>query len=213
MPALPTTLVMKERPAANHRHTFIHHRGEYLQPEQEVTADVLSILPPLPQDQPHDRLTFARWLVNGKNPLTGRVAVNRQWAAFFGRGIVATTQDFGYQGDAPTHPELLDWLAVEFARDAGSGGLGWSLKKLDRLIVTSATYRQSSYVRPELLEKDPQNRLLARGPRVRLEAEQIRDYALQVSGLLSSKIGGPSVFPPQPASVTTEGAYGRWRGM
>ncbi len=162
MPALPTTLVMKQRPAGSERPTFVHHRGEFLQSEERVEPNVLSILPPLPKDAPRDRLSFARWLVDGKNPLTGRVTVNRQWAAFFGRGIVATTHDFGYQGDAPTHPELLDWLAVQFARP---DGLNWSLKKLDRLIVTSSTYRQSSRITPELLEKDPQNRLLARGPR------------------------------------------------
>jgi Protein of unknown function (DUF1553) len=135
------------------------------------------------------------------------VAVNRRWGAYFGRGIVRTTADFGYQGDVPSHPKLLDWLAVEFMNR------GWSLKQIDRLIVTSATYRQSSEVRPELLARDPQNMLLARGPRFRLEAELVRDGALRAAGLLSEKIGGPSVFPPQPPSVTTEGSYGvlPWR--
>jgi hypothetical protein len=128
--------------------------------------------------------------------------MNRQWAAFFGRGIVATLGDFGYQGEPPTHPELLDWLAVELVNQ------GWSMKKMHRLIVTSATYRQSSRVTPELLEKDPHNTLLARGPRFRLEAELIRDAALRSGGLLSEKVGGPSVFPPQPPGVTSEGTYG-----
>jgi hypothetical protein len=128
--------------------------------------------------------------------------VNRQWAAFFGRGMVRTMQDFGYQGELPPNQELLDWLAVEFMNE------GWSLKKLDRLIVTSATYRQSSNVTPELLVRDPENVELARGPRFREEAEIVRDSALRASGLLSERIGGSSVFPPQPASVTTEGAYG-----
>jgi hypothetical protein len=130
------------------------------------------------------------------------VTLNRQWQAFFGRGLVRTTEDLGLQGELPTHPELLDWLAVEFIQQ------GWSLKKMHRLIVTSATYQQSSRLTPELIARDPENRWLARGPRLRLEAEMIRDSLLQVSGLLSAKTGGPSVFPPQPASVTTEGVYG-----
>src|SRR5207302_818772 len=147
-------------------------------------------------------LRFAEWLVDPRNPLVGRVTMNRQWAAFFGRGIVRTTEDFGYQGEPPSHPELLDWLAVEFVRQ------GWSLKKMHRLIVTSATYQQSSRVTPDLLEKDAQNKLLARGPRVRLEAELVRDVALKSGGLLAAKLGGPSVFPPQPPGVSSEGAYG-----
>jgi hypothetical protein len=202
MPKYPTTLVMAERPAAETRPTYFHERGEFLKLGERVEPDVLSILPPLPKGAPHNRLTFARWLVDPKNPLVGRVIMNRHWAAFFGQGIVKTTEDFGYQGDPPTHPELLDWLAVEFVKR------GWSLKQMHRLIVTSATYQQSSQVTPELLEKDPQNKLLARGPRMRLEAELVRDYTLKISGLLSHKIGGPSVFPPQPPGVTSEGAYG-----
>jgi hypothetical protein len=201
-PAYPTTLVLAERPSENPRPTFIHRRGEYLQPTDRVEPNVLSVLPPLPAGVPRNRLSFARWLVDPANPLVGRVTMNRQWAAFFGRGIVRTTEDFGYQGDPPTHPELLDWLAVEQVRQ------GWSLKKMHRLIVTSATYRQSSAVTPEFLEKDPQNLLLTRGPRFRLEAELIRDTALKVGGLLTHKIGGPSVFPPQPPGVTSEGTYG-----
>jgi hypothetical protein len=201
-PAYPTTLVMAERPANNPRPTFRHHRGEYLQPEEKVEPDVLSALHPFPADQPRNRLGFARWLVDPRNPLVGRVTMNRQWAAFFGRGIVRTAEDFGFTGEPPTHPELLDWLAVELVRR------GWSLKAMHRLIVTSATYQQSSRVTPELLARDTDNKLLARGPRFRLEAELLRDAALRGSGLLSEKLGGPSVFPPQPSAVTTEGAYG-----
>ena len=201
-PAFPTTLVFEERPASNPRVTNVHHRGEFLQPEEAVTPGVPSVLPPLPANAPSNRLSFARWLVSPGNPLVGRVTMNRQWSAFFGRGIVRSTDDFGYQGDVPTHPELLDWLAVEFAKQ------NWSLKKMHRLIVMSATYRQSSQVTPNLLAQDPENRLLARGPRVRLEAEQVRDMALTVAGLLSPKLGGPSVFPPQPPGVTSEGTYG-----
>ena len=202
LPAYPTTLVFQERPADNIRPTYVHHRGEYLQTEEKVTPGVLSILNPLPPGAPANRLTFARWLVSPQNPLTARVIVNRDWSAFFGNGIVRTTQDFGYQGDPPTHPELLDWMAVEFMKQ------GWSIKKLHRLIVTSATYRQSSVITPEKKAKDPENRLLAYSPRLRLEAELIRDSALAESGLLSPKIGGPSVFPPQAPGVTTDGAYG-----
>src|SRR5262249_7098498 len=131
-----------------------------------------------------------------------RVAMNRQWAVYFGKGIVRTVEDFGYQGEAPTHPELLDWLAVELVNQ------GWSMKRMHRLIVTSATYQQSSRLTPELLEKDAPNRLLAGGRRFRIEAEQVRDAALRISGLFAAKIGGPSVFPPQPPGVTSEGAYG-----
>jgi hypothetical protein len=201
-PELPTTLVFSERPPQNPRPTFIQKRGEFLQPLDRVEPAVLSVLPTLPAGDPANRLTFARWLVSPSNPLTARVTVNRQWAAFFGKGIVRTTEDFGYQGEPPTHPELLDWLAVELMKQ------GWSLKKLHRLIVTSATYRQSARVTDDRRGKDPQNRLLSHFPRVRLEAELIRDSTLRMSGLLSEKLGGPSVFPPQPPSVTSEGTYG-----
>lgn len=197
-----TTLVMRERPAENPRPTYIHHRGEFTQPGEKVSPGVLSVLPPLPKDAPPNRLSFARWLVSRENPLTARVVVNRSWAAFFGRGIVKTVDDFGYQGDLPTHPELLDWLAIEFM------DRGWSVKKLHRLIVTSRTYRQSSRIAGAGAEKDGENTLLWRGPRHRLEAEQIRDSALAVCGMLSQKMGGPGVFPPQPPGVTTEGTYG-----
>ncbi len=197
----PTTLVMRERPPENPRPTFIHKRGEFLQPADRVEPGVITAVAPFPDDLPRNRLGFARWLVATNNPLTARVTVNRQWQAFFARGLVRTPDDFGFQGEAPSHPELLDWLAVEFMKQ------GWSLKKLHKLIVMSATYQQSSRLTPELLAKDAGNRLLARGPRVRLEAEIIRDAALRASGLLAEKMGGPSVYPPQPASVT-EVAYG-----
>jgi hypothetical protein len=207
LPRQPTTLIMAERPPEDPRPTFVHHRGEFLQPGERVSPSVPAVLHPLPKGVKLDRLTFARWLVSADNPLVGRVTVNRQWAAFFGRGIVSTLGDFGLQGEAPFHPELLDWLALELVRG------GWSIKHVHRLIVTSSTYRQSSRVSPELLAHDPSNRLLARGPRVRLEAEMVRDSILRVSGLLAERLGGPSVFPPQPPGVTTEGAYGQlqWR--
>jgi hypothetical protein len=193
---------MAERPAHYTRPTFVHKRGEYTQPATEVQPDVPAWLLPMSKDTPRNRLTFAQWLFDPKHPLTARVTVNRHWAALFGRGLVRTTEDFGLQGELPTHPELLDWLAVEFRTQ------GWSVKKLHQLLVLSATYQQGTTVTPEHLERDPKNELLARSPRFRLEAEQLRDNALQTSGLLSTKIGGPSVFPPQPPGVTTEGAYG-----
>jgi hypothetical protein len=202
-PSYPTTLVLAERPPKNPRPTYLHQRGEFLQPKEPVEPAVLSMLPQLPADAPHDRLALARWLVSGHHPLVGRVTMNRQWAAFFGTGIVRTTGDFGFQGEPPSHPELLDWLAVELPRQ------GWSMKKMHKLIVMSATYQQSSQRTLQLQVRDPDNRLLARGPRVRLEAELIRDAVLRASGLLSEKVGGPSVFPPQPPGVTTEGAYGK----
>ncbi|MFM8892218.1 MAG: PSD1 and planctomycete cytochrome C domain-containing protein, partial [Planctomycetia bacterium] len=203
---LPTTLVMRERPAAAARRTRLRHRGEYTQPREEVAPGVPAFLPPLEADAATDRLAFARWLVSAENPLVARVAVNRQWQAFFGRGLVVTAEDFGVQGSPPSHPELLDWLAVAFRED-----LGWSLKRLHRLIVTSATYRQSSAADAAAIARDPANLLMARGPRVRLEAEVIRDGALAAAGLLSEKMYGPGVRPPQPEGVT-EVAYGspRW---
>ncbi len=202
-PQYPTTLVMQERPPENPRPTYIHHRGEFLQPKEQVQPAVPAFLPPLPDGAANNRLNFARWLVSRDNPLTARVTVNRHWSAFFGRGLVPTIGDFGYQGQLPSHPELLDWLAVEFMQQ------GWSLKWLHKQIAMSATYRQSSHATADLVQRDAENRLLARGPRVRLEAELIRDAALSASGLLSPKVGGPSVFPPQPPGVTTEGTYGR----
>jgi hypothetical protein len=203
MPTVATTLILAERPRENPRPTFIHHRGEFLQPTERVDTAVPAALHEFPEGAPRDRLNFARWLVSPANPLVGRVTVNRDWAVFFGQGIVPTVQDFGLQGELPSHPELLDWLAIEWIEQ------GWSMKHLHRLIVTSATYRQSSRVSPHLLARDPKNRLLTRGPRVRLEAEMVRDLVLRSSGLLAMKLGGPSVYPPQPKEVTTEGAYGQ----
>jgi hypothetical protein len=200
--AYPTTLVMHERDPQFRRTTFLRNRGEFLEPREKVAAEMISLFPPLPEGTPRDRLSFARWLVSPGNPLTARVTMNRLWSAFFGRGLVRTTEDFGFQGEAPTHPELLDWLATDFVRQ------GWSQKKMMRLIVTSAAYRQSARVTPEALQKDPENKLLSRSPRTRLDAEVVRDSVLQAAGLLSPKIGGPSVFPPQPPGITTEGAYG-----
>jgi hypothetical protein len=202
MPSLPTTLVFSERPPENPRPTHLHRRGEFLQPQERVEPGVPAVLPPLPAGAPADRLALARWLVSPDHPLTSRVTVNRHWAAFFGRGIVRTVDDFGLQGELPTHPELLDWLALEFVKRK------WSVKALHKLIVLSAAYRQGSLVTREHLARDPDNRLLGRAPRVRVDAETVRDAALRASGLLSAKIGGPSVFPPQPPAVTTEGAYG-----
>lgn len=202
LPPLATTLVMHERPAGNPRITRVHHRGEFLQVKDAVQPQLPAVLGSLVTKQPRNRLEFARWLVSRENPLTARVIVNRRWQALFGKGLVRTVQDFGFQGDLPTHPDLLDWLAVEFMDQ------GWSMKKLTKLIVMSDTYQQSSQVTPEALSKDPENVWLARGPRVRIEAELIRDVALRSSGLLSEKMGGPSVFPPQLPSITKEGAYG-----
>jgi mono/diheme cytochrome c family protein len=202
MPSFPTTLVMRERAPEHTRRTHRYHRGEFLEPKEEVTPGVPAFLPRLPADAPANRLTLAQWLVSPENPLTGRVVMNRHWEAFFGQGFVRTVEDFGFQGELPSHPDLMDWLAMEFMRQ------GWSQKKMHKLIVTSATYQQSSRVTPELLARDPDNVLLARGPRFRLESELVRDLALVVSGLFSDKVGGPSVYPPQPSGITTEGAYG-----
>ncbi len=197
---IPTTMVMSEM--AKPRDTFVLARGDYENKGDKVTPGVPSMLPPLPAGEPANRLALAHWLVSPENPLTARVAVNRYWQMYFGQGIVKTSEDFGSQGDPPVHPELLDWLATEFVRS------GWDVKAMQRLIVTSAAYRQSSKVTPELHEKDPENRLLARGPRFRLPAEMVRDNALAVSGLLRPEIGGPSVLPYQPAGLWEELAFG-----
>lgn len=197
------TLVFRGRPPANPRATRRYHRGEYLQPREEVSAAVPEFLPGIPKDVPSNRLSFARWLFSPANPLTARVAVNRQWQAFFGRGLVKSLDDFGYQSEPPSHPELLDWLAVDFMQN------GWSMKALHRKIVTSAAYRQDSRVSENAAAKDPMNIYLSHGARFRLEAEIIRDSTLKAAGVLSEKMGGPGVFPPQPESVTTEGTYGR----
>jgi hypothetical protein len=180
-------------PRKGGRQTFVFTRGDWLKPTKEVTPGVPAFLNALPADAPPTRLTLARWLVDPKAPTTARTFVNRLWQAYFGTGIVATAEDFGMQGEAPSNPELLDWLATEFMNQ------GWSVKHIQRLIVTSATYRQSSNVSDELYTRDPYNRLLARGPRFRVDGEIVRDIALSASGLLNAEIGGRSVMPPAPA--------------
>jgi hypothetical protein len=188
-----TTMVMRELPQP--RKTQVMIRGNHKNLGDEVTADVPAKLHPFPADQPRNRVGLAKWLVDPNNPLVGRVTVNRVWSHYFGKGFVETSEEFGAQGEPPTHPELLDYLAVEFVERK------WSMKGLHKLIVTSATYRQSSRVSPELHKRDPFNRLFARGPRLRLDAEMVRDNALAVSGLLNRKRGGPSVFPYQPDGI------------
>lgn len=183
-------LVLNERDRM--RETHLLKRGDFLRPDKTVEPGVPEFLHQLPAGARPDRLAFARWLVDSKSPTTARSMVNRIWQSYFGTGIVATSEDLGRQSDAPSHPELLDWLAVELMER------GWSLKHIHRLIVTSSTYRQSSKLTPEKFSKDPYNRLLARGPRFRVEGEIVRDIALAASGLLNPKIGGPSVFPPSP---------------
>jgi Protein of unknown function (DUF1553) len=175
------------------RDTHILNRGDWLQPGKEVSPGVPAFLNPLPADAKPNRLTFAKWMVDRQAPTTARSLVNRIWQSYFGIGIVSTSENLGTQADAPSHPELLDWLAVDFM------DRGWSIKNVHRNIVLSATYRQSSNLTPELLAKDPDNRLLARGPRFRVDAEVVRDIALSTSGLLNLEVGGPSVFPPAPA--------------
>ena len=197
---VPTTMVMSEM--ADPRETFILARGDYRAKTEEVEPGVPGALPPLPSGAPANRLGLAQWLVSPGNPLTARVAVNRDWEMYFGQGLVKTTEDFGSQGEAPSHPELLDWLAVEFMES------GWDVRHMQRLIVTSAAYRQSSRMSPELAERDPENRLLARGPRFRLPAEMVRDNALYVSGMLEEKVGGPSVNPYQPPGIWEDVSYG-----
>lgn len=197
----PTTMVMQELPVP--RETRILLRGEYDKPGDPVTAGVPGCLPSMPDGATANRLAFARWLVDGKHPLTARVAVNRMWQMLFGIGLVRTVDDFGAQGEWPSHLELLDWLAVQFSA-LGERTPAWDTKRLLRLIVTSATYRQSSRASPELLQRDSENRLLARGPRVRLSAEMVRDQALFASGMLTERLGGPSVKPYQPAGLWKE---------
>jgi mono/diheme cytochrome c family protein len=201
--SIPTTLVMEEPVTKDLPTTYMHVKGAFLVKGEQVTAGVPEVLPPLPAGETPDRLALAKWLVSDDNPLTARVTVNRFWEQLFGRGIVETSEDFGTQGQRPTHPELLDWLAATFmeTRNAGNVACGWSMKRLLRLMVTSATYRQDSRVTPALPARDPQNHLLARGPRFRLEAEMIRDSALSAASLLSLKVGGPSVFPYQPDGI------------
>jgi len=197
----PTVMVMQDVPGIRETHVLI--RGAYDRPGEKVTAGVPAALPPLPDGAPANRLALAKWLVDPGNPVTARVAVNRYWQMLFGTGVVKTVEDFGSQGDAPSNQELLDWLATEYIRN------GWDTKALLKTIVTSATYRQSSKVTPELLARDPENRLLARGPRVRLAADVVRDQALAASGLLAEKVGGPSVKPYQPPGLWKELAGGK----
>lgn len=193
--SVPKTPVMLELSAGKQRPTRIHHRGNFLDQGDEVTAAVVSSFGGLPDGSPANRLGVARWLMQPDNPLTARVMVNRLWARLFGVGIVETEEDFGTQGLAPSHPELLDWLAVEFREQ------GWSIKKLLKTIVMSKTYQQAATTTDDRLAADPQNRLLSRGPRFRLSAEMVRDQALAVSGLLTKQVGGPSVMPPQPGGI------------
>jgi hypothetical protein len=192
---IPSTLVMRERPEFERPSFELRVRGSFAARSDRVYARTPAALHPMRDDMPVNRLGLARWLVDENNPLVARVAVNRLWEQMFGRGIVETSEDFGTQGAPPSHPQLLDWLATEFIAK------GWSQKALVREIVLSATYRQSSAVQPQLADRDPYNRLLARGPRVRMEAEMIRDVALSTSGLLSPKMFGPSVFPLQPDGI------------
>ena len=203
-PYPPTTLVLQQR--TQPRVTHIFKRGDRLRPTDEVSPDVPAVLNPLPANAPRNRLGLAKWIVDTKNPTTARVFVNRVWQAYFGQGLVTTPEDFGTRVETPSHPKLLDWLACEFMHPETSAGNSdspqtWSIKHLHRLIVTSETYRQASRVSPELYEKDQYNRLLAHAPRLRVEGEVVEDIALSVSGLLNPKIGGPSIYPPVPASV------------
>ena len=201
-PRAITTMVVRERAKPRETHLFI--KGDFTRLGDPVSPGVPKALPALNSDsKTPNRLDLTRWLVDPKHPLTARVAVNRIWQAYFARGLVETENDFGTQGSPPSHPELLDWLACEFAEN------GWGVKAMHRLIVTSATYRQSSTLRPDLARGDPENRRLARQSRLRLEAELIRDTALSSSGLLTPTVGGPSVFPPQPEGVMSLGQLKR----
>jgi len=196
---IPSAMVMQEMPRP--RDTFVLIRGQYDKKGEKVTANVPAFLPPFPKDAPPNRLALARWLVDPNHPLTARVIVNRYWQMFFGTGLVKTSEDFGSQGEWPSHPELLDWLATEFIRT------GWDVKAMIRMLVMSATYRQSSSIadaKTNLQSADPDNRLLSRAPRIRLPAEFIRDQALAAAGLLNPEIGGKSVSPYQPPGLWEE---------
>ena len=192
--------VMKELTGAQRRKTRLQYRGNFLDLGDEVTEGTPAALHAFPKDAPKTRLEFAKWLVSSENPLTARVIANRFWEHIFGTGIVRTSEEFGIQGELPSHPELLDWLAVDFQRD-------WDVKRFLKVLVTSSAYRQSAKVTPEAFERDPENRLLARGPRVRLTAEMVRDQALSAAGLLSPKVLGPSVRPQQP-NLGVSAAFG-----
>jgi hypothetical protein len=197
---IPEAMVMQEMPRP--RPAFILKRGAYDAHGEQVSANTPAALPPFPADQPRNRLGLARWMLSSEQPLTARVTVNRAWQMMFGRGIVETSDNFGRQGSFPTHPELLDWLARDFAEH------DWDMKRLLKLIAVSATYQQTSRASPELLSRDPANELLARGPARRLTAEMMRDQALAVGGLLVEKMGGPSVKPYQPEGLWEEKAMG-----
>ncbi|HEY7117435.1 MAG TPA: DUF1553 domain-containing protein [Tepidisphaeraceae bacterium] len=184
---------MEERPGP--AKAYVLYRGEYDKRRDEVSAATPASLPAFPADAPRNRLGFAKWLLSPEHPLTARVTVNRYWQELFGTGIVKTTEDFGIMGEMPSHQELLDWLAVDFRES------GWDVKRMFKLMVMSATYRQSAATTPQKLAKDPENRLLAHGPHFRLDGEEIRDAALAASGLLVRKIGGASVKPYQPPGV------------
>ena len=194
--AVPATMIMAEMPAPRKTHVLL--RGEYDKPREEVQAGTPAALPAMPDSLPQNRLGLAKWLTSKEHPLTARVTVNRLWRQLFGTGIVKTVEDFGSQGEWPSHPELLDWLAVDFVES------GWDVKRLLKQMVLSATYRQTSFVSEQARAQDPENRLLARGPSSRLDAEVIRDSVLFVGGLLGERLGGPSVFPYQPAGLWRE---------
>ena len=194
--SVPATMIMQDQ--AKPRETFVLNRGQYNEPTDRVQAGVPNVFPTLMKQTPSNRLDLARWLMHPQHPLTARVAVNRYWQRLFGTGLVKSAEDFGVQGELPSHPRLLDWLAGEFVR------IGWDVKQMHRLIVTSATYRQTSHVGAEAYRQDPENRLLARGPRMRLDGEEVRDAALAISGLLKNQLGGPSVYPYQPAGLWME---------
>jgi mono/diheme cytochrome c family protein len=204
---IPTTMVMAEMPKP--RPAFVLMRGNYQTPGDAVTPNVPAFLPPLSTGQPANRLGLAQWLVDPKNPLTARVTVNRFWKQFFGTGLVKTLEDFGSQGEFPSHPELLDWLAVEFTSPSVTGAKAWDVKALCKLMVTSAAYRQSSNPTARATEIDPLNRLLSHAARFRLSAESIRDNALAISGLLNRQLGGKSVYPYQPTDYYSD--KGRWK--
>jgi hypothetical protein len=201
--SVPSTMVMRER--AKPRDTFILIKGAYDKFGPKVAHGVPAVLPALPAEAPPTRLALARWLVSPDHPLTARVTVNRFWQLFFGTGLVKTVEDFGLQGEKPSHPELLDWLAREFIES------GWNVKQMHRLIVTSATYRQASQVPPGMVERDPDNRLLARAPRYRLPSWMLRDQALALGGLLVEKTGGPPVKTYQPEGVWEDATFGQIR--
>jgi len=197
----PTTLIYREK--SKPEKSFILARGEYDQPKDEIGRAVPAFLPPMTDEMPNNRLGLALWLVHPDHPLTARVAVNRYWQQVFGIGLVETSEDFGAQGSVPSHPELLDHLAVDFQES------GWDIKQMMKKLVMTSAYRQASHSTTQQLEKDPKNRLLSRGPRFRLDAEMLRDQALALSGLLVDKLGGPSVKPPQPAGLWNAVAYSR----